>query len=90
MSGDVYVEGIRDVVKGFREFIGEGLVKELDGVFSEALRNEVSGALSTDKLEHEIHSLVEKFWARIALPLAELTQSMLSHTYRTTLDEFSV
>jgi len=88
VSGDFYVEDVCDVAKRFREFIGEGLAKELDRVFSEALRNEVSRALSTDKLEHEIHLLVEKFWARIAFPLAELTQSMLSPIDRITLDEF--
>jgi len=88
ISEDVYVEDVHDVVKRFKEFIGEDLVRELDRVFSEALRNEVSRALSTDKLEHEIHLLVEKFWARIALPLAELTQSILSYIDRTTLDEF--
>ncbi len=47
-----------------------------------------SGALSTDRLEREIHLLVEKFWARIALPLAELTQSILSRTDRAALGEF--
>ena len=88
ISEDVYVEDIRDVVKRFKEFIGEDLVRELDKIFSEALRNEISKALSTDKLEHEIHLLIEKFWARMALPLAELTQSILSRINRTTLDEF--
>jgi len=88
VSGDFYVEDVRDVAKRFREFIGESLAKELDRVFSEALRNEVSRALSTDKLEHEIHLLVEKFWARIAFPLAELTQSMLSPIDRITLGGF--
>ncbi|MHC1628067.1 MAG: hypothetical protein ACXQTI_04460 [Candidatus Nezhaarchaeales archaeon] len=87
LSGDVHVEDIRDVAKRFRELIGEDLARKLDEVFNEALRNEVSGALSTSNLEQEIHLLVERFWARIALPLAELTQSTLSRIDRATLDE---
>ena len=88
LSEDVYVEDIRSVVKRFRELIGEDLAKEFDKVFSEALRNEVSRSLSTDNLEQEIHLLAEKFRARIALPLAELTQLTLSHTDRAASDEF--
>ena len=56
-------------------------------MFSEALRNEVGRALSTDKLEQEIHLLVEKFWAGIAPPLAESTQLTFFHMDRATLDE---
>jgi len=82
ISGNVYDEDIYDVAKRFSEFIGEDLVKELDRVFSEALRNEVNRALKTDKLEQEIHLLVEKFWSRIAFPLAELTQLTLSRMDR--------
>ena len=88
ISEDLRVEDIRDIVKRFREFIGEDLAKELDKTFSEALSNEVSRALGTDRLEHEIHLLVERFWARIALPLAGLTESILSYTDRITLKEF--
>jgi len=88
LSEDVYVEDIRSVVKRFRELIGEDLAKEFDKVFSEALRNEVSRSLSTDNLEQEIHLLVGKFRARIALPLAELTQLTLSHADRAVSDEF--
>lgn len=88
VSEDTGVDDVRSVVKRFREFIGEDLARELDRVFSEALRNEVSRALNSDKLEHELHVLVERFWARIALPLAELTQSVFSYADRSVLSEF--
>jgi len=88
LSGGVHVEDICDAAKKFREFIGEDLAEEFDRVIDEALRNEVSRALSTDKLEEEIHLLVERFWTRIALPLAEFTQSVFSRIDRATLDKF--
>ncbi len=84
----IYAEGIGDVIKRFRELVGVDLARELDKVFREALRNEVSRALNTNKLESEIHLLVEKLWARMALPLAEFTQLMLSRLDRTMLKRF--
>ena len=88
ISRDDYVEEIRDVARRFKKFIGEDLARELDRVFDEALKNEISKALNTDNLEQEIHSLVEKFWARMALPLIEFTQVILPPVDRSMLEEF--
>ena len=87
LSGDVHVEDMRDVAKRFRELVGEDFARRLNEVFNEALRNEVSRALSASDLEQEIHLLVERFWARMALPLAELAQSTLLRMDRATLAE---
>ncbi len=88
ISGDVAVNDIKGIARRFSEFIGEEMAEALYRVLDDALRNEVAKALTTDNLEQDVHSLVEKFWARIALPEAELTQQILSSTDRSTLEEF--
>jgi len=86
---DTDTEDLRNVIERFRELIGEEVAKRLDTAFNEALDTEISRALNSDELEHEIHPLVERFWARIALPLTEIAQSILSHRAdRAILKEF--
>lgn len=66
-------------VNKFRELVGDEIFKRLDKVFNEALSDEIFKALNTDDLEHEFSTLVEKFWARLALLLVELSTSVYTN-----------
>jgi len=85
---NVGIEDIYGVTRRFKELIGEDLARKLDAAFEDVLKDEIRKALNTDRLEQELHLLVERFWAKIAYPLVELTQSILFRGDRAALDEF--
>ncbi|RLE86160.1 MAG: hypothetical protein DRN04_19980 [Thermoprotei archaeon] len=74
---NVGIEDIYGVTRRFKELIGENLTRKLDVAFDDVLKDEIRKALNTDRLEQELHLLVERLWAKIAFPLVELTQSIL-------------
>jgi len=77
VSEDVLENSIRHIVLKFRELIGEELAEKLDNALDEALKNEISRALNTDKLDEELYLLVEKFWIRIASQLSQVNDMLL-------------
>jgi len=71
--------GVTDVlntIKRLKGFVSTEALEKLDKSFNEALRNEIHEVLNTDNLEQNFPMLVEKFWARIALPLIELSNTI--------------
>lgn len=73
ISGDIDAGDVLSVVKAFRDLVGGEILDKLGKLFDEALRDEIHRALNIDHLEREFPMLVEKFWARLALPLIELS-----------------
>lgn len=70
---DTGVTDVLSIIKRFKEFVSTETLEKLDKSFNEALRNEIYEVLNADRLEQDFPMLVEKFWARIALPLIELS-----------------
>jgi len=76
ISEGVKFAELTDVVRRFRELVGDELAEELDKVFDKALAEEVRKALNSENLGHELPDLVMRFWARISLPLVELSTKL--------------
>lgn len=87
VSEDVLENSIRHIVVKFKELIGEELAEKLDNALDEALKNEISKALNTDKLDEELYLLVEKFWIRIASPLSQVNDMLLGSIDKSFLRE---
>ncbi len=68
-------EAVRALEK-LKGFIGSEAFEKLSRAFDEALKDEIYVALNTVDLERELPLLVEKFWARIALPVIELNNAI--------------
>ncbi len=73
---DAGVSDALNAIERFKELAGPSLLEKLDKAFNEALKDEIHRALNTSRLEHEFPMLAEKFWARIALPLVELSSTI--------------
>ncbi len=73
---DIGVVDVLSVIERFRELVGAEVVAKLGRALDEALSDEVRRALNTDDLERDLPMLVEKFWARISLPLVELNATI--------------
>ena len=76
IGGDVKLVEHVDVVKRFRALISDELAEELDRAFDDALEREVRRALNSEDLGQEFPDLVMRFWARLSLPLVELSTEL--------------
>jgi len=78
ISEDVGLAELMDVVRRFRGLIGDELAGELGRVFDRALAEDVRRALNSENLERLFPDLVARFWARILLPLVELSTKLFT------------
>ncbi len=69
-----------------REVAGSHVLAELERVFNEAVREEISKGLKTDRLEVEFELLAERFAARLSSVLAELGFKLLGSVNRRMVD----
>ena len=78
---DASIGDVLKVVEELKGLVGVKILDKLDRLFDEALKEEIWEALNTDNLERDVPILSEKFLARIALPMVELSNSLYTRMY---------
>jgi len=70
------ISGRAEALERLKRLIGAEAFEEVSRASEEVLRGEARRALTTDDLVHEFPSLAEKFWARLWLPLVEMSAKL--------------